>query len=497
MSAFTLASRDLSMQFPAVLALDSVSVSFRSGEVHGVVGENGAGKSTLMRILSGIQTPTSGEVFISGQPVRLHGVRDAIGRGIAMIHQELDVVDELTVAENIFLGEEITKRGILCSTKMKEETRALLSQLGAKFSADTRVESLSVAGKQLVAVAKALSLNAKVLIMDEPTAVLSEHEADALFSVIEKLKSQGVAIVYISHRLSEVLQICDRITVLRDGRVVRTLERGEADESELASLMVGRPLQDVFPPKSHVHGDAPVLEVRDVCLRDKVEWASFEILPGEIVGIAGLVGSGRTELCESLVGLRPLVGGEVYIQGECCKLRGPKDAMKRGVCYLSEDRKGLGLVLDMNTVENVTLPTLRKFASLFIDKKREKAVVSNWIETLDIRVGDVQAPTLYLSGGNQQKVCLAKWLEVEPRVLILDEPTRGVDVGAKRELYELIARLAREGMACIVVSSELPEIIGLCHRALVMRNGRIVGEVPGPLLTEEAIMRLAAGVDAA
>ncbi|MDL1929867.1 sugar ABC transporter ATP-binding protein, partial [Fimbriimonadia bacterium ATM] len=214
MSAFTLASRDLSMQFPAVLALDSVSVSFKSGEVHGVVGENGAGKSTLMRILSGIQTPTSGEVFISGQPVRLHGVRDAIGRGIAMIHQELDVVDELTVAENIFLGEEITKRGILCSTKMKEETRALLSQLGAKFSADTRVESLSVAGKQLVAVAKALSLNAKVLIMDEPTAVLSEHEADALFSVIEKLKSQGVAIVYISHRLSEVLQICDRITVL-------------------------------------------------------------------------------------------------------------------------------------------------------------------------------------------------------------------------------------------------------------------------------------------
>lgn len=485
------------MQFPSVLALDRVTVSFKAGEAHGVVGENGAGKSTLMRIFSGIQVPTSGQVLISDQPVKLHGVRDAIGRGIAMIHQELDVVDELTVAENIFLGEEITKRGILRLGKMKEKTRALLSQLGAQFSADTRVESLSVAGKQLVAVAKALSLDARVLIMDEPTAVLSVQEAEALFAVIERLREQGVSIVYISHRLSEVLRICDRITVLRDGRVVRTLDRGEADESELASLMVGRPLQDVFPSKSSPQPDKPILTVRDLRLREKVEWASFELYPGEILGLAGLVGSGRTELCEGLVGLRPVVGGEIQVQGKLCRFSGPADAMKHGVCYLSEDRKGLGLVLDMNTIENVTLPTLRKLAGLFIHRKREQSVVSAWIERLDIKVGDVRAPTLYLSGGNQQKVCLAKWLEVQPRVLILDEPTRGVDVGAKRELYELIGKLAREGMACIVISSELPEIIGLCHRALVMRNGRIVGEVAQERMTEEGIMRLAAGVDAA
>jgi ribose transport system ATP-binding protein len=476
--------------------LDGVSVSFEPGEVHGLVGENGAGKSTLMRVLSGLQEPTSGEVLLEGRAVRLHGVRHALSLGIAMIHQELDVIDDLTVAENVFLGSEPRRFFVVDRATVRERTQALLDRVGATFSPSLAVAELSVAGKQLVEIAKALSHDARVLIMDEPTAVLTERETEALFRLIGELREQGVTVIYISHRLAEVERLCDRVTVLRDGRLVCTVGRGELSVAEMADRMVGRSLGDMFPPKERTTSSSPALGVSRVAVEGWVSDASLEVRPGEVVGLAGLVGSGRTELCEALVGLRPF-SGTVSLDGEPVQFRSPAQAMRHGVAYVSEDRKDAGLVLAMDCHENASLPSLRAISRLVVDRKAERALFEKWRQRLDIRVGDPQAPVLFLSGGNQQKVAIAKWLETTPRVLILDEPTRGVDVGAKRELYGLIHRLAADGMACLVVSSELPEIVGLCERVYVMREGRTVGLIQGEEVTEERIMALAAGVGAA
>jgi ribose transport system ATP-binding protein len=485
------------MQFPAVRALDGVSLSFEPGEVHGVVGENGAGKSTLMKILSGLQEPTEGWVVVDGEPVRLHGVRHALSLGIAMIHQELDVVDDLTVAENVFLGREPRRLLVLDRAEMESRTWSLLERVGASFSPSTPVSSLSIAGKQLVEIAKALSHEARFLIMDEPTAVLTDRETESLFRLIGELKAQGVGVIYISHRLAEVDLLCDRVTVLRDGRLVCTVERGELSLAAMADRMVGRALGDMFPPKLPCGEEAPLLRVTDVVVEGFVKGASLEVRAGEVVGIAGLVGSGRTELCEGLVGIRPITRGTVALGGAPVRFRFPAEAMKSGVAYVSEDRKGAGLVLVMDCLENASLPSLRTISRPVVDRRAERAIFDKWKEKLDIRAGDPKAPVLFLSGGNQQKVAIAKWLETTPRVLILDEPTRGVDVGAKRELYSLIHRLATDGLACLVVSSELPELVGLCDRVYVMREGRTVGLVQGDGVTEERIMALAAGVGAA
>jgi ribose transport system ATP-binding protein len=487
--------RDIAMQFPAVRALDGVSLVFESGEVHGIVGENGAGKSTMMKILSGLQNPTMGQVLLDGEPLVLHGVRDALEKGIAMIHQELNLVDHLTVSENVFLGREITKGGVLDRTRMAELTQQYLDQVHAPFSPFTRVGDLSIAGKQLVEIAKALGSNAQILIMDEPTAVLSEPEAEALFELIAKLRIQGVTVLYISHRLVEVCDICDRITVLRDGKWVATVDGRTAKPADLANLMVGRELSDFYPPKLQEPSGSAILEVRGVRVPGHVSDASISVRPGEIVGLSGLVGAGRTELAEAIIGVRPLYG-ELIIDGQQVRIRSPREAMRRGIAYVSEDRKGIGLILSLSTIDNTSMACLPKFGAV-VNRRAERETADRWKQDLDIRVGDMDAAVLYLSGGNQQKVALAKWLETAPKVLILDEPTRGVDVGAKREIYNLIQELAKEGLACIVISSELPEIIGLCHRAIVMREGRTVGEVSGSQLTEEAIMHLAAGVEAA
>lgn len=486
--------RDIAMQFPAVRALDGVSLLFQSGEVHGVIGENGAGKSTLMKILSGLQQPTSGTVVLDGSPTVLNGVRDALDRGIAMIHQELNLVDELTVAENVFLGREITKGGLLDRATMITKTKSYLEQVHAPFSPTTKVGDLSIAGKQLVEIAKALGSNAQILIMDEPTAVLSDPEADALFELIAKLKANGVTVLYISHRLPEVCAICDRISVLRDGKWVATLEEKTAKPADLANLMVGRELSDFYPAKLPAPTSDPILEVKNARVSDYVKDASFSVRPGEILGLSGLVGAGRTELAEAIIGVRSF-SGQVLVNGKSVSIRSPREAKRIGIAYVSEDRKHLGLILSQSTVNNTTLANLSAFGTV-VNRKAERATTAKWKQDLDIRVGDVEAPVLFLSGGNQQKVSLAKWLETKPKVLILDEPTRGVDVGAKREIYNLIQKLAGEGLACVVISSELPEIIGLCHRTIVMREGRTVGEVPGENLTEEAIMQLAAGVAA-
>lgn len=487
--------RDIAMLFPAVRALDGVSLVFESGEVHGIVGENGAGKSTLMKILSGLQSPTQGSILLDGEQLSLHGVRDALGKGIAMIHQELNLVDHLTVSENVFLGRELTQGGVLNRGRMAELTRQYLDQVHAPFSPNTMVGDLSIAGKQLVEIAKALGSNAQILIMDEPTAVLSEPEAEALFELIGKLRVQGVTVLYISHRLVEVCEICDRITVLRDGSWVATVDGRTAKPADLANLMVGRELSDFYPPKlQEPIGDA-ILEVRGARVPGHVTDASFSVRPGEIIGLSGLVGAGRTELAEAIIGIRPF-HGELLFEGKPTRIHGPREAMRKGIAYVSEDRKGIGLILSLSTIDNTSMASLPKFGAV-VDRRAERETATRWKEDLDIRVGDMEAPVLYLSGGNQQKVSLAKWLETAPKVLILDEPTRGVDVGAKREIYNLMQELAKEGLACVVISSELPEIIGLCHRAVVMREGRTVGEVSGEDLNEESIMHLAAGVEAA
>ncbi|MEX2244406.1 MAG: sugar ABC transporter ATP-binding protein [Fimbriimonadaceae bacterium] len=489
--------RDVTMQFPAVRALDGVSLSFELGEVHGVVGENGAGKSTLMRILSGLQRPTSGQVLVDGSVVELHGVRHALSLGIAMIHQELDVIDDLTVAENVFLGSEPKRFGLVDRKAMNERTAELLRRVGAAFPPQTSVASLSIAGKQLVEIAKALSHEARALIMDEPTAVLSERETESLFRLIGELRAQGVTVIYISHRLAEVEQLCDRVTVLRDGALVCTVDRGALSLAEMADRMVGRTLGDMFPPKGEPQTTGVTLRASGAKVEGWVKDATVEVRAGEVVGIAGLVGSGRTELCEAIVGLRRLSEGTVTLGGDRAMFSSPGQAMRQGVAYVSEDRKGAGLVMEMNCFENASLPSLRTIARPLVDRGAERAMFEKWRTKLDVRVGDPKAPVLYLSGGNQQKIAIAKWLETAPRVLILDEPTRGVDVGAKREIYALVRQLANEGLACIVVSSELTEIVGLCDRVFVMREGRTVGELVGSAVTEEGIMALAAGVGAA
>ena len=481
--------KDIVMQFPAVRALDGVSMTFEPGEVHGIVGENGAGKSTLMKILSGVQHPTSGSTVLDGKPITLHGVRDAMRHGIAMMHQELNLVDELTVAENVFLGRELTKAGMLDRAKMIEETDGYLRQVHTGFTATEKVGNLSIAGKQLVEIAKAISVNASILIMDEPTAVLSDPEAEALFEIIAKLRERGTTVLYISHRLTEVCAICDRITVLRDGAKVVTMDAEGSTPAQIADLMVGRALSDFYPPKLPEPTGTAALRIENFA------GGSFEVRPGEILGLAGLVGAGRTELAESIIGLRPLGQARLSVNGQPVKIGSPRQAMRHGIAYVSEDRKGLGLHTGLSCTHNITMANLRSYGQL-VNQAQEKLSAAEWKQGLDIRAGDLSEPVSSLSGGNQQKISLAKWLDTKPKILILDEPTRGVDVGAKREIYDLIQKLAAEGLACIVISSELPEIIGLCHRTVVMREGVIAGEVESENLNEEAVMRLAAGVAA-
>lgn len=487
--------RNLGMQFPAVRALDDVSLSFETGEVHAVIGENGAGKSTLMKILSGLQAPSEGQIYLDGEELKANNVGEAMAKGIAMIHQELNLVDELSVAENVFLGRELARNGVLESKAMNTATAGLLAQVRAPFAPETRVGSLSVAGKQLVEIAKAVAVNASVLIMDEPTAVLSDPESEALFDLIAKLRADGVTTLYISHRLPEVCRIADRISVLRDGKWVDTRLAAGATPASLASAMVGRPLDEFFPPKGATPSAEPAFEVRGGSVPGHAQSISFTVAPGEILGMAGLVGAGRTEIAEGIIGVRPFCG-EVLVNGQAVKISNPQDALRHGVVYVSEDRKALGLILGMSIVENTTLANLAAYAKPVIDRRAEREATERWKGELDLRAADLDASVGSLSGGNQQKVSLAKWLDTGPKVLILDEPTRGVDVGAKREIYNLILRFAAEGMACVVISSEMPEITGLCHRTLVMREGRLMGELSAAELTEEAIMALAAGVAA-
>ncbi len=496
MSDVILDIRDLRKEFPGVQALSDVSLKLESGEVHGLIGENGAGKSTLVKILAGVYPPTSGAVVFRGKAVRWRSVAQSQRGGIAMIHQEFNLVDELSVVENIFLGRERSQFGFVRLSELRKEARELLARLNANIDPDQPVRDLSVAEKQLVEIAKAISCSASVLIMDEPTAVLTARETESLFGLISQLRSQGVTIIYISHILREVLRICDRITVMRDGKVVRTLppdEVGSANEKRLASMMVGRPLADHFPPRG-TPSDRLLLRVSDVSSDQRVRGVSLDVREGEIVGLAGLVGAGRTELAEAIAGLRRRGGGCVEVAGS--RLRGarPADAVRAGIAYLSEDRKATGLTLDMSITENVVMVSLRRYSRGLLLASKQNDVARQYVKKLGIKVADIRDPVQRLSGGNQQKVALAKWLETNPRILILDEPTRGVDIGAKEEIYRLIKSLTDSGMGCLMISSEFNELLGMCHRIAVMREGQLMGIVDGAAATEESLMHLAAGV---
>ena len=493
-----IAVEHLTVEFPAVRALDDVSLALAPGEVHGVIGENGAGKSTFMKVLAGLQQPTQGRLLIDGAPVRLAGAAAAIRPGVGMMHQELNHVDDLSVAENLFLGR-FPGRVLLDRRGMRRRAQELLTTVGSEADPNTRLGRLSVAQQQMVEIAKAVGQEARVLIMDEPTAVLGERESQKLFALIRRLRAEGKTILYVSHRLPEVLDLCDRITVLRDGRHVTTLEgarREGVDESKLASLMVGREMKDHFPPR-HPHGQELRLEVQGLSVPGLVHDVSFAVRAGEIFGLAGLIGAGRTELAEAIVGLRHPSSGTVRVAGEPVRIRHVGDAKRAGIAYVSEDRKAAGLTLEMSIAANTTMATLRQYCHPFIDRKAEREVTIAHGTNLRTKYGRVQDAVSTLSGGNQQKVALAKWLDARPKVLLLDEPTRGVDIGAKEEIYRVIQRLADEGMACVVISSEMNELIGLCHRIGIMRSGRLVGELEGASATEEAIMHAAAGVSAA
>lgn len=485
----------VSRRYPGVLALDEVSISVYPGEVLAVIGENGAGKSTLMKIMAGVAEPTSGTLKIEGRVVQLSNPRQAIDAGIALIHQELNLADNLSIAENVYLGREPRKWGCLVDKQQMESmARSYLTRVGLDVEPSQPLASLSLASQQLVEIAKALSSRARVVIMDEPTSSLSTREAEKLFDCVETLRSEGVAIVYISHRLGEVIRLADRVEILRDGRNAGALQKDSITHDAMVTGMVGRQLDQLFARQPHSPGEVRLRVHELVADQPGKPAISFEIRSGEVVGLAGLVGSGRSEVLESLFGVRPRFSGQVTVDGKELEAHNVLTAIQAGMALVPEDRKVTGLVLEMSVGENLTLSALETSPlAPWIQSAWEEQVASESIEKLNIKTASADVAVATLSGGNQQKVALGKWLLRKPGVLLLDEPTRGVDIGAKHEIYTLIGQLAASGVAILFVSSEMEEILGLADRALVMHEGRITGELTRKELTEERIMRLAVG----
>ncbi len=485
----------VSRSFGPIEVLHDVTITLAPGEVHALIGENGAGKSTTMKIMSGYLGPTLGDVMLNGAPVRFASAQEAEAQGVVLIHQEFNLADLLSVEQNIFLGHE-KKRGLFLDSKaMQAEARALLDRLNCTVSPTARVRDIANADKQMVEIAKALSRNAKVLIMDEPTAVLTEREAEVLFEQIDRLKAAGVAILFTSHKLDEVKRISDRITVLRDGAVVSQGPTADYTEDQMAEAMVGRDVSSLYPVRHVEVGGEVVLSVKGMTVPGFVRGISFDLHQGEILGISGLIGSGRTEAMEGLVGLRSHTG-TVQIKGAAVAIKSPAQAQAAGLCYLTEDRKSRGLLLNKGMRENLTLQSLPAFTNWLIDHAAEAVALTQAFEDFDIRAPSREVLVGNLSGGNQQKLLIAKVMLANPDIVIIDEPTRGIDIGTKQQIYEFIHALSRSGKSIIVISSEMQEVIGLADRVLVMRLGQISGEVSGADMTEDKIVRLAMGLGA-
>jgi D-xylose transport system ATP-binding protein len=495
--------RDITKSFPGVRALDGVSFDLHAGELHALVGENGAGKSTLMKVLGGVYPFGSygGEVVIDGGVRRFTSVRDAENAGIAVIFQELSLIKGLTIGENIFLGREPRRFGIIRWEELYSRAQKLLDELNLTLDPRTPVGHLGIGQQQLVEIAKALSQEARILVLDEPTAALTGEEVETLFRILRDLRARGVGMIYISHKLDEVFRMSDRITVLRDGRTVGTKPAKELDEGRVIALMVGREVGDIFPEAEHERGEV-IFEARNMTVEDPnvtgkllVRDVSFKVRRGEVLGVAGLMGAGRSELLMGIFGAWPgRVTGEVYVEGKRVSINRPSDAIGQGVGFVTEDRKRFGLVLDQTILNNMTLAGLRRLSGRFVtDVDAEAAAGERAKRELRVKANSVFTVVGTLSGGNQQKVVLAKWLLTNPRVLFLDEPTRGIDVGAKQEIYAQINRLAKEGLAIVLVSSELPEVLGLSDRVIVLHEGRVTGEFRREEASPEAVMSCATG----
>ena len=482
----------VSKQFPGVRALRAVDLRLQRGEVLAVIGENGAGKSTLMKILAGVERPDNGDILLEGQPVQIDSVRSAASLGIALIHQELNLCDNLDVGANVFLGREPRRLGLIDKQRIHRESEPVLNRIGLGCSPTVIVSSLPIGHQQMVEIAKALAADARILIMDEPTSSLSQRETEHLYRVIRELRISGVSIVYISHRLGEVKELADRVAVLRDGQNAGELAREEISHERMVKLMVGRDLSQFYQRQSQTPAEA-ILEVRR--LRTSAHprhEITFTVRAGEIVGMAGLVGAGRTELLRVLFGIDPALGGDILISGKPLIVHSPLDAIRGGLALVPEDRKQQGLFLEMAVKENLTMARLRcDQRSGFLNRAAERHVSGEMIRRLNVKTPSDRQVVQFLSGGNQQKVALGKWLALQPRVLLLDEPTRGIDVGAKQEIYRLMEQLAGQGVAILFVSSEMEEILGMSDRTLVMHEGRISGELGRDQLCEEAVMRLA------
>ena len=488
----------ISKSFPGCRALHDVSLHLNEGELLSVVGENGAGKSTLMKILAGVYTPDEGEIFLDGEQVSIETPRDALDLGISLIHQELSVAQDITAAENLFMGREPRKHGFFIDRKkLFNEGNRILQMVDASFKADDLPRDLSIAEQQVLEIAKAVGQHSKIIIMDEPTASLSEHEMEKLFELIARLKAEKISIIYISHRLKEVSEISDRVVVLRDGELVAHLDKDEINEKDMVSHMVGRNLTDYYGHIDLQLTDEAFFSVHHLSDDKFVHDVSFDVKKGEILALAGLVGAGRTEIARLIFGIDQAESGEIYLENRRLDISTPIDAMKEGIGYLTEDRKGFGLFLEMSSADNISLNVIDKLskAGVIAGKTSEK-YSQEYIKNMNIQLSSPQVKAMSLSGGNQQKLLISRWLSIKPKVLILDEPTRGVDVGAKSEIYKIILNLVQEGQTSVIfISSELPEVVGLATRVLVVRDGVIVSELNKKNeITQDSIMQYATGV---
>ncbi len=495
MNEVLLRMEGIQKSFPGVQALNNVKFEIHKGEVHALLGENGAGKSTLMKILAGVYIKDAGDIHFLGQPVEIHNPRAAQGLGIGIIHQELNLMQHLTAAQNVFIGREPKKwfGTVLDEKKLNAETQKLFDMLKLQLDPRVRVMDLVVAKQQMIEIVKALSHDSKLLIMDEPTAALNDAEIEELFRIIRHLKEQGVGIVYISHRMDEIKKIADRVTVMRDGTYIDTVRAADVELEQIITMMVGRQLDEMVRPEAKIASDQVLLEVRNLNRGRAIKNVSFQVRKGEILGFAGLMGAGRTEVARAVFGADPFETGEIFVAGQKVTIQQPQDAVKHGIGYLSEDRKRFGLAIGMDVETNVVLATLSRFCGFFgiVKTKGTRETADDFVTRLSIKTPSISQQVKFLSGGNQQKVIIAKWLCRNSEILIFDEPTRGIDVGAKFEIYKLLTRLAEEGKTVVMISSELPEVVRLCHRVLVMCEGRITGELAGNDITQENIMKLA------